>query len=228
VWGAVSRALRTPSRIDRELFAPAQPPYFLAGGPDFRSEEEIAYELGYRLQHRALQASLATFYNHYDGLRSLEQTNPPATLPLVIGNGLNGESYGAELSAGYQLTNRWRVRAGYTEMRVHIWAAPTSTDASGGRVESQSPDRQFSLSSSTDLPANLRIDGVFRYVGAIANQQLPAYAELDTRLTWSPTAQLDLSLVGQNLLHRRHAEFGSPTTRREIERGLHGSVAWHF
>ena len=228
VWAAVSRALRTPSRIDRELFAPAQPPYFLAGGPDFRSEEEIAYELGYRLQHRALQASLATFYNHYDGLRSLEQTNPPATLPLVIGNGLNGESYGAELSAGYQLTNKWRVRAGYTEMRIHIWKAPTSTDASGGAVESQSPDRQFSLSSSTDLPANLRIDGVFRYVGAIANQQLPAYAELDTRLTWSPTAQLDLSLVGQNLLHRRHAEFGSPTTRREIERGLHGSVAWHF
>src|SRR5204862_4320613 len=88
VWPAVSRALRTPSRIDRELFAPAQPPYFLAGGPDFRSEEEIAYELGYRLQHRALQASLATFYNHYDRLRSLEQTNPPATLPLVIGNGL--------------------------------------------------------------------------------------------------------------------------------------------
>ncbi|TMB86911.1 MAG: hypothetical protein E6J45_13170 [Chloroflexi bacterium] len=33
LWAAVSRALRTPSRIDRELFAPAQPPYFLAGGP---------------------------------------------------------------------------------------------------------------------------------------------------------------------------------------------------
>ncbi len=29
LWAAISRALRTPSRIDRELFVPAQPPYFL-------------------------------------------------------------------------------------------------------------------------------------------------------------------------------------------------------
>src|SRR2546421_5354431 len=51
---AVSRALRSPSRIDRELFAPAQPPYFLAGGPGFHSEEELAYELGYRHQEGSL------------------------------------------------------------------------------------------------------------------------------------------------------------------------------
>jgi iron complex outermembrane receptor protein len=65
-------------------------------------------------------------------------------------------------------------------------------------------------------------------VGEIANQQLPDYTELDARLTWSPIAQLDLSLVGQNLLHRRHAEFGTPATRRGIERGLQGAVEWHF
>src|SRR6266576_3378702 len=51
LWAAVSRAVRTPSRIDRELFAPAQPPYFLAGGPNFHSEEELAYEAGYRNQN---------------------------------------------------------------------------------------------------------------------------------------------------------------------------------
>jgi iron complex outermembrane receptor protein len=228
LWAAVSRALRTPSRIDRALFAPSQPPYFLAGGPDFHSEEEMAYELGYRVQRGALQASLATFYNHYDGLRSLEQTNPPNAFPLVIGNGQDGESYGTELTAEYRVMNGWRVRAGYTELRINIWATPTSTDTSRGNGESHTPDRQFSLNSSADLPANLRLDGGFRYVSEIANQQLPAYAELDARLTWSPTAQLDLSLVGQNLLHHRHAEFGRPTTRREIERGLHGSVEWHF
>jgi iron complex outermembrane recepter protein len=78
------------------------------------------------------------------------------------------------------------------------------------------------------LPLDLRIDGGLRYVSEIANQQLPAYTELDARLTWSPTTQLDLSLVGQNLLHARHAEFGTPTARREIERGVHGAVQWHF
>src|SRR6266567_3965904 len=59
LWMAVSRALRTPSRIDRELFAPAKPPYFLAGSPDFHSEEELAYELGYRYQHGTLGLSVA-------------------------------------------------------------------------------------------------------------------------------------------------------------------------
>jgi iron complex outermembrane receptor protein len=228
LWAAVSRALRTPSRIDRELFAPGQPPYFIAGGPDFRSEEVMAYELGYRLQRRALTMSLATFYNRYEGLRSVEQTNPPAASPVVIGNGHDGESYGAELTAEYRVADAWRVRMGYTEMRVNIWAKPTSTDASGGAGESRSPNRQFSVHSSVDLPADLRLDGGFRYVGEIANQQVPGYAELDARLTWSPTAQVGLSVVGQNLLHSRHAEFGSPATRREIERGLQGAVEWHF
>jgi iron complex outermembrane recepter protein len=228
LWAAVSRALRAPSRIDRELFAPSQPPYFLAGGPDFRSERELAYELGYRLQHRAMTMSLATFYNQYEGLRSLEQTNPPAASPLVFGNGLDGESYGAEVTAEYRVADAWRVRVGYTEMRINIWSKPTSTDTSGGSTENHSPNRQFSVNSSVDLPADLRLDGGLRYVGEIANQQVPGYAELDARLTWSPTAQLGLSVVGQNLLHRRHAEFGTPTTRREIERGLQGAVEWHF
>ncbi|HMH55956.1 MAG TPA: TonB-dependent receptor [Gemmatimonadales bacterium] len=228
LWAAVSRALRTPSRIDRELFAPANPPYFLAGGPDFHSEELLAYELGYRFQRRALMMSLATFYNRYDGLRSIEQANPPAVFPVVIGNGAEGESYGAELTAEYKIADAWRVRAGYTEMRINLWAKPTSTDASAGSNESQSPDRQFSLNSSVDLPLDLRVDAGLRSVGEIANQQLPGYTELDARLTWSPTDQLDLSLVGQNLLHRRHAEFGTLAARREIERGLQGAVEWHF
>lgn len=228
LWGAVSRALRTPSRIDRELFAPGQPPYFLAGGPDFRSERELAHELGYRLQHRALTMSLATFYNKYEGLRSLEQSNPPAAFPLIIANGLDGESYGAEFTAQYRVAEAWRVRLGYTEMRINIWSKPTSTNTSGGSTENHSPNRQFSVHSSVNLPVNLRLDGGLRYVGEIANQQLPAYTELDARLTWSPIAQLDLSVVGQNLLHRRHAEFGTLATRREIERGLQGAAEWHF
>jgi iron complex outermembrane receptor protein len=180
------------------------------------------------MQHRALALSVSTFYNHYAGLRSLEKTNPPAAFPLVIGNGLDGQSYGAELTADYRVTSRWHVGAGYTELRIRIWPRVGSTDTSGGSTESQTPNRQFSFRSSLELPADLRLDGNFRYVGEITNRQVPAYAELDTRFTWSPTDQLAFSLAGQNLLHRRHAEFGSPTTRRTIARGLHGSVEWHF
>ena len=228
LWAAVSRAVRAPSRIDRELFARISSTSFLAGGPDFHSEEELAYELGYRHQRGSLALSVATFYSRYHGLRSLEQLNPPAADTIVIGNGQDGESFGAELTAAYVLTSRWRVRAGYTELRVHVWPNPGSTDTSRGLTESQVPDRQFFLHSSVDLPAHVRLDAGLRAIGDIAKQRVPSYSELNARLTWQPTAQLGLSVVGQNLLHDRHAEFGAPATRRELERGVYGLVEWHF
>jgi len=228
MWAAASRALRTPSRVDREFFVPGQAPYVIAGGPDFDSEEELAYELGYRHQSGSVALSVATFYNRYSGLRSLEQVSPPTAFPVVIGNGQDGESYGAEVTGDYRATTRWRLHVGYTELRVHIWANPGSTDTSHGSAESASPDRQFSLRSLVDFPAHVRLDVGVRALGAIAVQQVPAYGELGVRLTWSPVGNLDLALVGQNLLHARHAEFGAAATRREIERGVYATVESPF
>lgn len=226
VWAAVSRALRTPSRIDRELYAPAQPPYLLAGGPNFHSEEELAYELGARHQRGSFSLALSSFYSRYYGLRSIEQENPPNATPLVISNGQDGESYGAELTSDYQLSERWSVHGGYTELRVHIWPRPGSTDRSHGSAESAAPDRQFFLRSALELPAHLRFDAGLRAVSGIAVQQVPAYAELDARLGWQAGANLSLSLVGQNLLHDRHVEFGAPAARQEIPRGVYASLEW--
>ena len=232
LWAAVSRALRTPSRIDRELFARVSftPASFLAGGPGFHSEEELAYELGFRHQQGSLALSVATFYSRYHGLRSVEQVNPPAPDTVVIGNGQDGESYGGELTADYRVTDRWRLRAGYTELRVHVWPNPGSTDMSRGATESQTPDRQFLLQSSVDLPAHLVLSAGFHAIDDINNELVPAYAEMNARLIWQPTSHLDLSLVGQNLLHDQHREFGAATspTRRDIQRGVYGAVAWRF
>jgi len=229
IWGGISRAVRTPSRIDRELFVPGRPPFLLAGGPGFVSENLSAYELGYRTQAaERFSLSLATFYDIYGDLRSIERQNPPAPLPLVIANGLKGESYGAELTGDYRVTDRWRLRAGYTELRIHIRPGPGSTDTSRGRGESHDPNRQIFLRSSVDLPRHIEFDAAFRFVGSIANQTVPAYSELDVRWAWRPNPRLEVSVVGQNLLHDRHAEFGSPNTRQEIERSVFGKVTWRY
>jgi iron complex outermembrane receptor protein len=229
LWAAVSRAVRTPSRIDRELFAPAQPPYFLAGGPAFQSEHLLASELGYRVQPRDdLSLSISTFYNRYDDLRSLEMANPPAATPLVLANGQKGKSYGAELTADYRVTDAWRLRAGYTEMRVRIEPKPGSTDTTRGSSEAADPDRHLLLRSSLNLPAHLALDAAARYVSEVAVQQVPGYGELDLRLAWQPVAALEVSVVGQNLLHASHAEFGAAASRREIERGVYGRLQWQF
>lgn len=229
LWAAISRAVRTPSRIDREFFVPGSPPFLLAGGPDFDSETLLAYELGYRVQPLPpLSFSLSAFYNDYDNIRSLEQADPPLPFPLVIGNGLEGKSYGAELTANYQVTDWWWLRAGYTELRIDLHPKPGSTDTTSGAAESHDPNHLFSLRSSWDLPGHWELDAAFRYVSRIDNQQVPAYEELDVRLGWQPIPGLEFSIVGQNLLHDHHAEFGSPATRREIERGVYGKILWRF
>jgi iron complex outermembrane receptor protein len=229
LWSAVSRAVRTPSRIDEDLFAPANPPFVLAGGAGFESETLLSYELGYRVQaQRRFSASMATFYNDYDELRSLEQTNPPAPVPVRIGNGLEGESYGVELTADWSINSGWQVRAGYTGLRIDLRPKPGSTDTSGGSNESHDPEEFWSVRSMHDFGNHCQFDVVYRHVSRIANQGVPAYGDMSARLAWQPTQHLEAAFMGQNLLHRRHAEFGAPNARRLIERSVYGEITLRF
>jgi iron complex outermembrane receptor protein len=227
LWGAISRAVRTPSRIDRHFVVEG----LLIGGPGFQSEELLAYEIGYRAQpSERLSLSLATFYNDYDDLRSVEPVNPPDPLPVELANGQKGRTYGFEFNARYHINNRWQLRGGYTELRVDIEPKAGSADNSSGSRDSNDPKRYLSLHSHLVLPANLTLNAGFRYVSSITNPtaKAPAYAELDVRLAWQATPSLELSIVGQELLHNQHFEFGAPATRQQIERGFLGKVLWRF
>jgi iron complex outermembrane receptor protein len=84
-----------------------------------------------------------------------------------------------------------------------------------------------------DLPNNLALDATFRRVDRLPTNNagvltfLPDYAELDIRLGWRPMESLEIAVVGQNLLHESHPEFGVPGPQRtEIERGFFGRVIW--
>jgi len=58
---------------------------------------------------------------------------------------------------------------------------------------------------------------------------VPSYFELDARLGWHLTKRVELSVVGQNLLHDHHPEYGFPgATREEIARSVYGKIAWQF
>jgi iron complex outermembrane recepter protein len=232
LWAAVSRAVRTPSRIDRDFVAPP----VLLGGTKFSSEVLWAYELGYRLQpHEKISASLATYFNNYDKIRSVEKVNDPAPFPLQISNGLYGYAYGAELTADYQIEPWWRMRIGYTYLNLTILPRSWSTDTSKGASEANDPQHMFSLRSTFDLPANFKLSPAFRYVSKIdLPMDVPAYGELDLNLLWQPNNMFDVSIVGQNLLHNSHAEFGNKptaanlTSRREIERNVFVKVIWRY
>lgn len=229
LWSAVSRAVRTPSRIDQDLFAPANPPFILAGGAGFESETLLSYEMGYRIHaQRRFSVSAAAFYNDYDDLRSLERIDSRSPFPLRIGNGLEGESYGVELSADVSINRAWQLRAGYTGLRVDLRPKPGSTDTSGGSSESHDPEEFWSLRSMHDFGNYWQLDLIYRHVSQIANQSVPAYGDLNARLAWQPTARLEVSLTAQHLLEDEHAEFGAPNMRRLIERSFYGEISLRF
>ena len=216
--------MRTPSRIDREFYAPSTPPFLLTAGSNFVSEELLAYELGYRIQpYRKLSLSLATYYNDYDHVRSLRPG-----MPFTIGNDLRGEAYGAELTGTCEITDWWRLRAGYSYFHKRLFLRPGGSDFNNGRGEGNDPENQFSLRSSMDLPCHLELDAGIRYVDTLAAPNVPSYIGLDLRLSWKPLKNLELAVVGQNLLDNRHPEFGAPTNRQEIERSVYGKISWSF
>jgi iron complex outermembrane receptor protein len=228
VWAAVSRAVRTPSRIDRDFFVFLAPSVPVLVPGNIQSEKLIAYEVGWRAQpDPRVSASVSTFYNDYHDLRTTELGPPPTGLPITLRNGLRGHTYGAELAGTFQVSERWRLRGGYTFLKKKLSLKPGSTDLNAGRGEGNDPEHQFMIQSSADLPARLQLDGVFRFVDVLPDPRTPSYAELDLRLAWSATEHLELAIVGQNLLHDEHAEFGTRTpTTREFQRGVYGRITW--
>ena len=226
-WGAISRAVRSPSRIDSDIFAPTPPvppgvPGF-SGSPGFDSENLLAYELGYRVQpFSRLSLSAAPYYNFYEDLRSVDQTSPTN---FVLENHFKGEVWGIELSANYRATDWWRFRGGYNYLHKHLW--PTTTNALVSVREGNDPHHQFSLQSIMDLPGHFQFDLTARYVDTLPSPNVPSYLTFDVRVAWQ-FKDLELSIVGQNLLDNRHPEFGNVTGRREIARSVYGKVSWRF
>jgi len=236
IWTAVSRAVRTPSRIDHDL-SEGTPPYFvlLKGGSDFESETLIAYEVGYRAQLTPkVSTSISAYYNEYDDVRSTSYT-PVTVVPFYFANNLYGDTHGVEFTADYQAANWWRLHAGYDLLLENIGIKPGQTDINDAMNETADPEHQFSVRSSMDLSKTVDLDAQLRWVDTLHINNgatvgtVPSYYELNLRIGWRPRKDLELSLVGENLLHDHHPEYGYPSpTREEISRSVYGKVAWSY
>jgi iron complex outermembrane receptor protein len=243
LWGAVSRAVRTPAVIDRDLFYTG-PPVFdtcflrLRGNEAFQSESEMAYEIGYRTQvTEKFSWDIATFYNVYDDIRG-QVTYPPQMefwplpphliLPNVFANNKGVDSCGVELNANWSVSERWRLSAYYTFLHMNEYGHITSTQMG---IAGQSPCNQVNFRSSWDLRKDLDFDLTARYVDSLPAFSVPSYITMDLRLAWRPQKKLELAVVGQNLLQAYHYEFGdSPQALgrevTEVPRGVYGTLTW--
>jgi iron complex outermembrane receptor protein len=226
VWSSLSRTIRAPSRIDRDLYSPSSPlnvpglpPFLIAGGPDFVSETAKVFELGYRAQPLPVLSYAATAYYHdFDHLRTLERN---ADLSQQFRNMGLARSYGLEMWTRWQVSPVWRLDAGVVAQRARTRLRPGSTDAAAqAGLATNDPDSQWTLRSSHDIGSTMQLDLMLRHVGSLPQPVVKAYTELDVQFQWSVTPAVDLALTGNNLLHRRHAEFGALAGASQYERSL--------
>jgi iron complex outermembrane receptor protein len=254
IWTAASRAVRTPSRSERdiriiqEIFPPdglypgaPMTAVAITGSRRFKTEGLLAFELGYRHHPTSrLFLDIATFYNLYDNLRTIEPRDPfletsPSpphlVLPLIAANLMKGETYGAEIVADIQASQAWRLRGTYSYLYINLKLDETSGDTEAKNIEGENPRHQYGLQSMVDLPGNLEMDLGVRFVDELPAINIAGYTELDARLGWNPVEQLRFSIVGQNLLHSQHREFTSKYVNAlpsEVERSVHLAVLLQF
>ena len=231
IWAAVSRAVRTPARIDRDFYlylAPSSP--LISGNDSFVSEKMTAYELGWRSQPvKTFSFSLSAFYNVYDDIRSVEPGPPPLNIPLTFANGVQGKTYGLELAATSQVTSWWNFKGGYTFLKKDLSVKPGSKDLNNGSAESDDPENQFQVQSDISLAGDIKLGTVIRYVDKLPKPYVPHYFGLDIHIAWELSKNLELSVTGQDLLYKHHAEFvPSSPSPRQIERSVYGQITCRF
>jgi iron complex outermembrane receptor protein len=249
VWASVSRAVRTPARTDDSfrLNFLATPGgglnnlFSILGNNNLKSEDLVAYELGYRLQPTdRIFLDVATFFNSYDSLISqepltpfTEPTPPPTHLTIAsqFQNKLTGKAYGVEIAGKWKVFDWWELNSAFNWFQFDLDLTSPSADTSAGVNDGNSPKYQFNIRSHLKLPHHLEFDTALFVIDELDNLQIPSYNRLDARIGWLPTDSLEMSLVFQNLLDPRHKEFGGSeggSTRNEVPRSAYGKVVWKF
>lgn len=217
LWSAVSRAVRTPSRIDRQLeFLP-----LLAQAPDFRSEKLIAFEAGYRGQPTpSTSLSVSLFYNLYDDIRTTE-FQPGGKLPIQLMNGLEGHTYGVEAWGTKQLAPWWRVSFGLATLHKDFHLKPGSFDLGARNSLGADPDYQVQARTRLQLSDDVSFDAGLRGMDDLGRTGIGGYVEADARLGWQVSDHLELYAAGNNLLHRTHAESSDVQRAQLAERSIY-------
>jgi len=239
VWAAVTRAVRTPSRIDEDLqltgFVSSPPPVYVCvcDNAKFVSETLLGYEAGYRkLVNSRLYLDLAAFHNKYNDLESfgnptisLSTTPTPVAIlvSLPFANGVMGSTSGGEFSSEWKATHRIEVKAAYSYATMNLEDRQTNTKTIYvSTYEGSSPHNEVMAQILFNLPRGFEFDPTYRYMGRLPALSVNAYQTVDARLGWHFARRFDLSITGQNLFQPRHAESGPVF----VQRSAYAQITW--
>jgi iron complex outermembrane receptor protein len=222
-WAAFTRAVRSPSRFERDLqfrvlIDPVTPVYVsVVGSADFKTESVLGTEAGYRqLLGSDFYVDIVAFQNRHEDLQGFGTQSvalesdpiPHIAVSLPFANAFDGRSRGIEATADWKPFVNWRLSASYSHLRLTLAAKPGFTDPAMTLPNylGASPRHQWRAQSRIDIGRGVQFDQTYRYVSSLSAGPVPGYHALDGRVGWAATPSISLSLVGQNLTDDIHPE----------------------
>ncbi|MEO5774726.1 MAG: TonB-dependent receptor [Sphingomicrobium sp.] len=259
VWASVSRAARTPSRYERggtldvAILAPNTqnnpsplPQRFrLIGSANRPSAIVKAFEAGLRWDFvPGWTMDLAAYRNKYDRLPTpitaavvpIMVPGVPFPVAIQVDSLLAGRAKASTRGGEFSLTGKiapwWQLALSWSHFKYSIPNDPATGQPYRLIVGlNGSPRDQLKIRTGIDLPGEVSVNGSLRRVSALGVANIPAYTEVDLKVTHQPMAGLDLSLIGQNLIHKRHlefSEFGYPAPLSYVPRSVAAEVRYRF
>ncbi|NIA18914.1 MAG: TonB-dependent receptor [Xanthomonadaceae bacterium] len=255
IWAAITRSVRTPSRLEhdgsintRPLSISIIPPYSITMVPrlvsndGLDSEKVVSYELGYKSRPSDnLYVDITTFYNHYRNLaagfttgnpfQATGTTTPYMIVPMMVGNHFDAETFGIELSGNWSVTTWWRLSAGFSWFENNFLDENGITDPRAEFQENNESNYQMSLVSYMDLPGRLEFNGMLFYVDQLEDMDIDSYVRCDLNLAWHATDNLTITTGARNLFDPDHPEHDGITSGiigSEIPRTFYGKLSWSF
>ncbi|SLM28876.1 TonB-dependent receptor [Desulfamplus magnetovallimortis] len=257
LWGAVSRAVRNPSRLERdgEAMPYLSPPfslemseypytnylpvvYSLSGGEWFESERLLSWEAGYRfIASSSFFADISLYYNRYNNSRSFEVDeliihDDWIEQKIRFVNGPSWQTWGGELSLAWNPLDWLKLDMAYSFLRRQL--------NSEAEVSSKAPNHQFSLQGTLSPLDSINFHCRLKYVDDSSQvlwsappdflYDIDAYTTLDFAVIWKATSHIDISLSVQNLLDEAHVEAVQEVwiPPEEVRRSIYGKVTCSF
>lgn len=239
-WTSVTRATATASDADRYIkwnllvdtpMGDYYPVVTALGNRSLNSEVVIAYELGWRYNvSDKTSLDVAVFYNDYDDIKGevlrpenlffeVEGSRQRLILPLLRKNILAGGIYGVELFGRISPLDLWHLSSGYSYLKNTIKSDdPLFLEGIGMKSRDIDPEHKAFLNSRLDFADNWAWDVYAYYVDRLVAHKVPSYIRLDTRIGWKLDSNLEIELIGQNLLDNAHDEYTFPILPLESTR----------
>lgn len=249
IWGAMSRALRTPSLYERNIRVDVPPmptasglplSVTILGNPTARTETVIDVEAGYRVEvGKGAGIDVTAFRSKFRRLPTLEAGEPEVQfvpVPLIsvttrIDNLLAATTRGLEIAAEWLPMASWRMAGSYTAFALTPELSAMSRDPLAARTDGYAPSSQWQVRSIVAPGTRATVMVGLFHVGRLEELQVPAYTRLDATVEWRLNARVSLMGVGHNLLDRRHAEFSSAPSivqATEVPRSASLKLRWTF